>query len=98
MSVNSDAVVGTTSVYELFTNRAPENKIEITITVREGIENFNMASQDVTINGSADTSNEFTYQPTTADIDSMQVWTLDPSVATAELVKTVDGSGYVKVE
>ncbi len=98
MSVNSDAVVGTTSVYELFTNSAPENKTEITITVAEGIENFNMASQDITINGSADISNEFTYQPTTADINSIQVWTLDPSVATAELIKTVDGSGYVKVE
>lgn len=98
MSVTPDAVVGTTSVYELFTNQAPENKIEITITVAEGIENFNMAPQDITINGSADISNEFTYQPTTADINSIQVWTLDPSVATAELVKTVDGSGYVKVE
>lgn len=98
MSVNSDAVVGTTSVYELFTNSAPENKTEITITVEEGIENFNMIPQDITINGSADISNEFTYQPTTADINSIQVWTLDPSVATAELIKTVDWSGYIKVE
>lgn len=98
MSVTPDAVVGTTSIYELFTNRAPENKTEITITVAEGIETFNMSAQDITVvRGWVDTSNEFTYLPTTADINSIQVWTIDPTVATAEIMKTADGSGYVKV-